>query len=74
MDSCEDDNEPLGFMKGRDFLDQLIEFFCQFCAVCVCVSCGVKWSSPLLYTFSFAFILGICKGTLFCLASHITVH
>jgi hypothetical protein len=77
MDCCEADNEPLGFVKGLEFLDQRIDFFCQFCAVlCVYVLsyCGVKWSSLLLYTFSFAFIMGICKGTLFCLASHITVH
>jgi hypothetical protein len=36
--------------------------------------CARARSSLLLYTFSFAFISGICKGTLFCLASHITVH
>ena len=39
MDCFEDDNVPLGFMKGHEFLDQLIDFFffLQFCAVCVCV-------------------------------------
>ena len=37
MDCCEDDNEPLGFMKGREFLEQLIDVFCQFCALCACV-------------------------------------
>jgi hypothetical protein len=46
--------------------------------VCVCVwvwsYCGVKLFFLLIYTFSFTFISGICKGALFCLASHITVH
>jgi hypothetical protein len=65
MDCCADDNEPLGFVKGVEFLEQLIDCFRQFCAPLCCVCARVHACKVLLFSiiaFLFQSYQGFVKG------------